>query len=351
MESSTGDRCRDTSMATHEYAAAREGAALFDRSDVGKIAVAGADRRSYLHAMLTQDILALQPGTGCYAAYLTQQGRMISDMRVLELGDLVLLDLPVARVAAVMEKLDQFVFTEDVRLGDVTAAFGKLTVAGPSAAAAVAALLAESDPNLAVDLPGWPEFRNRRLAFRGDAVILAASADLGVKAFDLYAERPLLEAFQAALREAGVAAASAATAEVLRVEAGIPAFGKDMDGDTLPLEAGIEGRAISFTKGCYPGQEVIIRVVHRGHGRVARRLTGLVFEEGSAVPSRNDLVRAGDRDAGRVTSAILSPALGRPVAIAMLGRDFLEPGTELTVLQDDRQLPARTAALPIAAGN
>lgn len=141
--------------------------------------------------------------------------------------------------------------------------------------------------------------------------------------------------------------ASPGTADVLRVEAGRPAFGQDMDGDTIPLEARIEERAISFTKGCYPGQEIIIRVVHRGQGRVARKLTGLLID-GTEVPSRFDLLRGGDRDAGRVTSAVMSPALGQPIAIAMVHRDFLEPGTQLTVLHGDQQLKASTTAMPFA---
>ena len=306
--------------------------------------MAGSDRRGYLHAMLTQDIAALEAGTGAYAAYLTPQGRMISDMRVLELGDLVLLDLPASRVAAVLTRLDQYVFSEDVRLGDLTEAFGKLTVAGPRAAEVVGRVLGKSAP-AGPGLEEWPEFRNRRVEWRGNAIVLAASADLGLRGVDLYVERPHLQELGDTLADAGALPASPATAELLRVEAGRPLFLVDMDGDTIPLEAGIEDRAISFTKGCYPGQEVVIRIVHRGHGRVARRLTGLLVE-GTEAPAREDLLRGGDRDAGRVTSAVLSPALGRPIAIAMVHRDFQEPGTELTVLHGNGELRATTSALP-----
>ena len=325
------------------YRAARESAALIDRSDAGKIAVAGNDRRSYLHAMLTQDVLAVQPGSGCYAAYLTPQGRMISDVVVLEIGDLVLLDLPAPRVGVVLEKLDQFVFSEDVRFGDVTAAFGKLTVAGPRSADVVVGALGDAARDLGIE--GWTEFRNRRIEWRGNAVVLAATRDFGVTGFDLYVERPQVAALAESLAAAGAAPAGAEVGEVLRVEAGRPAFLLDMDGDTIPLEAGIEGRAVSFTKGCYPGQEIVIRIVHRGHGRVARRLTGLLIE-GSEVPARDDLLRAGERDVGRVTSAVYSPSLDRPIAIAMVHRDSFEPGSELTVLHGDGQLRAVTTALP-----
>ncbi len=253
------------------YKAARETAAVFDRSWRGKIAVAGGDRRTYLHAMLTNDVLALAPGSGCYAAYLTPQGRMIADMSVLELGDLVLLDLDPAATAAVLESLDKFIFSEDVKLGDLSEAFGKLTVVGPQSARVAACVISGQDqpgPGEG-DLATWTEFRNVRASFRGQTALVSASRDTGEAGFDLYVERPQLSELAAALAAAGAVPADGADWETLRVEAGRPAFGLDMDGGTIALEAGIEDRAISFTKGCYPGQEVVIRILHRGQGRIA----------------------------------------------------------------------------------
>jgi folate-binding protein YgfZ len=121
-----------------------------------------------------------------------------------------------------------------------------------------------------------------------------------------------------------------ATAEAVRIEAGVPLFGRDMDQETIPLEAGIESRAISFSKGCYVGQEVIIRVLHRGHGRVARKLVGLTLD-GDEIPAPGAAVRSGDREIGSVTSSTPSPAKHRPIALAYLHRDFLAPGTNVTV--------------------
>ena len=329
------------------YLAAREAAAVFDRSDRGKIAVAGADRRAYLHAMLTNDISSLQAGGGCYAAYLTPQGRLIADMVVLELGDLLLVDLDRSVTAAVLAKLDQFVFNEDVKLGDLSDAFGKLVVVGPSAAAVVAGVMGPTGeaPATPADLAGWPPFHNVRASFRGQMLLVAASEDTGVAAFDLYIERPYLDELASALAACGATPADAADWDVLRIEAGRPVFGADMDGETIPLEAGIESRAISFTKGCYPGQEVVIRVLHRGHGRIARKIAGLVVA-GAEVPGPGDLLRAGDSEAGRVTSAAWSPRLGAPIALAMIQRDFFEPGTELAALHGDHALRARVVELP-----
>ena len=130
--------------------------------------------------------------------------------------------------------------------------------------------------------------------------------------------------------EAGAVEASEETGEALRIEAGRPRFGIDMNTDTIPLEAGLEDRAISFTKGCYVGQEVIIRVMHRGHGRVARRLVSLVLPNGP-VPGRGDKIQSGDRIVGEITSATASPRHGAPLALGYVQRDYAAAATELTV--------------------
>lgn len=332
------------------YDAARARAAVLWRPGRGKIAVAGNDRKTYLHAMLTNDIGTLQPGTGCYAAYLTPQGRMITDLHVFELGDMTLLEMRADEAPGVLEKLDQFVFTEDVRLGDLTQAFEEFRVVGPEAAAVVVrALAGESDqaPGLpaAGELAAWPEFKNARSALDGEMVLVGASGELGLPGFDLFVERAHAARLADALERAGAATLSPAAAETLRVEAGTPLFGVDMNAETIPLEAGIEGRAISFTKGCYPGQEVIIRVLHRGHGRVARRLVGLTFE-GEQGPAAGDTVHAAEREAGRVTSTVWSPLLGKPIAFAWVHRDSAEPGTAVTVAHGDARLPATVTQMP-----
>jgi folate-binding protein YgfZ len=331
------------------YGAARGSAAVFKRPGRGMIAVAGSDRGVYLHAMLTNDIASLGPGSGCYATYLTPQGRMIADMRVLELGDLAVLDLAPETTATVLQNLDQFIFTEDVKLGDLSERFGKLSVAGPQAARVVSGTLSVSGQRGVgeSDLASWPEFRNARASFRGQMVLVAASRETGESGFDLYVEQPFVEDLQAALVTAGAVPAGHNDWEVLRVEAGTPAFGVDMGADTIPLEAGVEKRAISFTKGCFPGQEVVIRILHRGHGRVARRIVGLQVA-GAAVPDHGDPLRDGDRDAGRVTSAVWSPRLGGPAALAMAHRDFVAPGTRLSILHRDQVLMATVVTLPFA---
>ena len=326
-------------MLLDAYWALREGAGLVDRSERGRIVVAGADRRKYLHAMLTNDIAALGPGTGCYAAYLTPQGRMIADMSVYELGDVCLLDLHPSVTDTVIGRLDQFIFGEDVKLGDVTEAFTGFAVHGPRSADVVGAAVGSSG------LKGLGPFGNVRAAFSGDPVIVAATRTLGVTGFEVYCDRRLGASLHAALVGAGAVDVGEDAVAAVRIEAGRPEFPIDMDQDTIPLEAGIEKEAISFTKGCYPGQEVVIRILHRGRGRVAKKLAGLVVR-GEAVPARGDRLAAGDAEVGHITSAAYSPSLASPLALGYLAREFLEPGTALTVLHGDQKLEAVVGALP-----
>ena len=139
--------------------------------------------------------------------------------------------------------------------------------------------------------------------------------------------------------------ADADDAEIVRIESGRPRFGVDMDDETIPLEAGIDGRAISRTKGCYVGQEVIIRVLDRGHGRVVRRLVGLRID-GASAPAHDDGLFAGDREIGRVTSAAVSPRAGAPIALGYVHRDFVAPGTRLDVVHGGARLGAQVVDLP-----
>jgi folate-binding protein YgfZ len=308
------------------YAALRRGAGLVERGHLGRLAIGGADRRAYLQGLLTNDIEALTPGTGCYAAMLTAQGRMIADMRVFELGDAMLIDLPAELAEPVAAHLDRFVFSEDVQVRDASRELAAVGVYGPGAASIVSGLV---QPAVA---PGsLPLFASTRGTHDGAPVTVLASDEPGVAGFDLVVDAAQAELLAAAVERAGAVRVDLATAEIVRVEAGRPRFGVDMDAETLPLEAGIEDRAISRTKGCYVGQEVIVRVIDRGHGRVARRLVGLTLSSGDGPPARGAAIGSGDREIGRITSAIRSPGLERAIALGYVHRDFTPPGTEVTV--------------------
>ena len=321
------------------YAAATQGAGLIDRSHRGRIVVSGQDRASYLQGLLTNDIAALKAGRGCYAAYLTAQGRMITDLLVYELGDVILLTLPGDVKDAVLAKLDQFIFSEDVALGDVTDTFCQVAIVGPAAASLLAGALQDVGAD---ELAALPEHGSIRGSFDAQAAIVVRVSDTGEPGFDVFVDRAYGDRLKAALVSGGALEVDAVTADAIRIEAGVPVFHRDMDEDTIPLEAGIESQAISMTKGCYVGQEVIIRVLHRGHGRVVRKLVGLTFDLGARVPVPGTVVRAGDREVGHITSACASPALQRPIALAYVHRDFIEPGTTVSVddmRADVTQLP------------
>ena len=174
------------------------------------------------------------------------------------------------------------------------------------------------------------EHGNMRTEWEGTPAIVARAGDTGEPGFDLFVARERVSALIAALAAAGAAEADAATADTIRIESGIPLFHRDMDETTIPLEANLESRAISFSKGCYVGQEVVIRVLHRGHGRVARKLVGMLVDSGD-VPASGTTIRSGDREIGAVTSSTWSPALQRPIALGYVLRDFVEPGTKVTI--------------------
>jgi tRNA-modifying protein YgfZ len=309
------------------YQSARRHAAAIDRSDRGRIVVSGADRAAYLQGLLTNDITALEAGGGCYAAYLTSQGRMIADLFLYELGDLLLVTMERAVKDTVLAKLDQFIFSEDVQLGDVTDTFAQVAIVGPEAAAVVTHIVDGPDADT---LTAMAEHGNARTTFGGQPAIVTRVMDTGEPGFDVFVERALSGRFNDALSARGIPMLDAETADVLRIEAGVPRFLRDMDDETIPLEAGITDRAISLTKGCYVGQEVIIRVLHRGHGRVVRKLVGVVLE-GREAPPAGAAIMVEAREIGRITSSAVSPALGKPIALGYVHRDFVAPDTVVSI--------------------
>jgi folate-binding protein YgfZ len=327
-----------------QYTAVHRSAAVVDRSTQGKLLLTGADRLAFLHALLTNDIARLGAGTGCYAAYLTPQGRMISDMRVVESGDNVLLDVEAFVASPLAERFDKLIFSEDLQVRNVTAELAELGVHGPSASS----VLERVTTMPAARLQSLNQYDNVRGQAVGADITLVRDDSHGVPGYDVYVPSGGRTQLAAALVEAGAVRCDEDTAETLRIEAGRPRFGVDMDHETIPLEAGIENRAISLTKGCYVGQEVIVRVLHRGHGRVARRLVGLVLS-GERAPSRGDKILSGEQEVGRITSAVQSPLMNAPIALGYVQRDHTSEGSELTVTVGSEALPARVHQLPFAA--
>jgi folate-binding protein YgfZ len=311
-----------------EYRALHGDAIWTDRSGRdARLEVRGPDAASWLQGLLTQDVSALQAGQGVHAAYLTPQGRMIADLRVFHRGDSFLIECVAGARLALLSRLDQFVIMEDVTIVDVTETMGCLTVIGPTAPASASACTGIALSTLAA----LPEFASLPLSVPG--AFVAASREFGVPAFDLFAPRQDLAIWRTLL-QARIPQASDRTIETARIEAGRPRFGVDMGEDTIPLEAGLESRAISFDKGCYVGQEVVIRILHRGQGRVARRLVWVEHAphaQDSSGWHPGEAVYLGDKAVGHVSSVCWSPARGGLLGIAMVHRDAFEPDTVVRV--------------------
>jgi folate-binding protein YgfZ len=324
-----------------DYRALHESAASAEIAPRGLIALTGADRAAYLHGLLTNDIQALAPGTGCYAGWLTAQGRMMTDMHVLESGGMTLVDVPAALTDDLVERLNRFVFSEDVQISSLSDELVAVGVHGPMAASLLGPALAGDSEGALSGLDGWRQYQHARGALRGIPIGIARIDQLGVPGFTLHVSRASEETLRGTIAALGARAVGSDAVTAARIEAGYPVFGVDMDDDIIPLEAGIESRLISFAKGCYPGQEVIVRVLHRGGGRVVRKRVGLRVE-GTSIPAPRSPIQADGKDIGFVTSAGVSPVRGS-IAMGYVHRDYIEPGSRVTTQAG----PAVVSALPL----
>ena len=345
-------------MRSGEYRAIRRGAAVVRRAGRGLIVFDGPDRADFLQGLLTNDVAALGDGAGCYAAYLTPQGRMLADMDVFSLGERMLLDVDVDVAPGLAARLESLIFTEEAGVADWSGTHASYGVHGPEALGVAAAALDRlgAGRDKVSGVRGLGAHRCLQASADGMTTIVARGDELGVPGLALVTERGAAAALHTALLAAGGVEIDAATAEVVRVESGRPAFPADMDTETIPLEAGIEGRAISLTKGCYVGQEVIIRVLHRGGGRVAKKLVGLTLgTAGSAaaaqVPDLGARLHHDGRPVGEVTSAVVSPARGCVIALGYVPRTLAEPGTRVDVEQDAGRTAAVVTQLPFVAAS
>lgn len=322
-----------------EYAALRDGAALFDLSLRGKLRITGPDRAAFLHNMVTNDIRALRAGEGCNAALLSLQGKMEAGVRVHCLEDAIWCDIDPGPSEHVRTVLAKHLVLEDATLEDVTEEWALLAVQGPGAAAALAASGSTAPPPDATLAHAWTELAGARS-------LLVRVDHSGEGGFDLWVPASEATAVWRALRDLGRARPAGLTAlDVRRIEAGIPWAGFEIDGEHFPMEAGLDAGWISYTKGCYLGQETISRLHHMGH--VNRNLVGLALATG-VPPARGAALWVGEKRAGSVTSAALSPRDGRAVALAYVHRDHATPETELLLESNDTRVPVRVASLPRA---
>ncbi len=316
-----------------QYRIIEAGAGWIDRSSRGRLEFVGTDARAFLQALLTNDLDARTSGQGVDAAYLTPQGRMIAMLRVLLCEDRVLVEVAPGQSDALARRFDHAIFSEQVRVTDISAATTAIGVTGGAAAGVVASALGVGVDRLtSLGALG-------HLAI-GDALIVRTD-DGELPGFEVIAPAASYGAIVEKLESAGAIAIDPALDSALRIDAARPAFGIDMTEDTIPLEAGLLERAISTTKGCYVGQEVIIRVLHRGGGRVAKRLVRLSFDPSvTSAPAIGSILLAGGAETGRVTSAAISPRRGHVIALGYVHRDAATIGTPVVARTNDGDLSA-----------
>jgi folate-binding protein YgfZ len=329
-----------------DYAALTEGCGLVDRSDRGKLALSGTGTKEFLHGQVTQDITGLTPGHGGYAALLTNKGKMLGDLRVLDTGAELLLDTEGVALQELFNTVRRFSIGFDVDVHKRTVECGLLSLVGPAAdvvAATATATGAElpgpessgAEPNTG-DLPHAEE--HTHLAARiGSAAVRLIRTDRGL---DVLMDAADTDAVLAALTAAGATPVSDAAAEVVRIESGRPRYGVDLDESVIPQEAGLNDRAVSFTKGCYVGQETVARLFYRG--KPNRELRGL--RSARLLAPGTELLYEG-RVVATVTSAAESPRVG-PVALALVRREAA-PGARVESGEGEG---AEVVALPFDLG-
>jgi folate-binding protein YgfZ len=331
-----------------EHEALRETAGVIDLSFRSRICLVGADRARFLHGQVTNDVKKLRAGEGCYAAITTNKGKMESDLNIFNLADELLLDFEPGLTEKISQRLEKFIVADDVQIVDAAPHYGLLSVQGPKAADVINALgLIGRDvlPRVQADRQVSPTIvkisdatlgeiylaNNPRLLnfcrSRGDETQIKEKSETPhvvsyIFGFDLFVPNNSLGAVAdkliAAAKQIGGRAAGWTAFETARIEAGIPRFGADMDETNIPLECGIESRAIVYNKGCYIGQEVINRIHSVGH--VNRELHGLrLANDLPALPARGDKLFFNGKEIGHVTSAVKSPALNALVAPKLQG--------------------------------
>ncbi len=326
-----------------EHAALRSTAGVLDLGSRGRFCLTGSDRVRLLHGQVTNDITALAPLRGCYAAFVTNKGRMQADAFVYALPNELLVDVEPGLTPMLLQRLDHYIVADDVQCVDVTPYYGLLSVQGPRAASVLLRL------NLGITLPE----QDLAVAHLTDPTLgeiyVTRNARTGSAGFDLFipleVQAMVLDKLVAAARDESGGLAGWEALELARLEAGIPRFGLDIDETNLAPEAGIESRGISYSKGCYIGQETIARI--RTYGQVAKALRGLRLPDDLAVlPVRGDKLLRDGREIGYITSAARSEAVRGVIALGYVRRECNTPGTALLLRTTAGEFPATIVPLP-----
>jgi glycine cleavage system T protein len=327
--------------AAAEHLTVRRGVGLADLSHRGKLRVTGDDRVKWLQSLISNDILPLTPGHGLYSSFLNHKGKMLTYFRVYALHDSLLLE-DVGEIGdATLQVLRKFLlYGTKAKLENCAATWGQLLISGPRAADLIKAAFG-------ADVTKLKPLTSVTQEIDGRQALLLRTEETGETDVEVLLPADGLTAAWERLLDAGAPMGltlfGIQARESLRLEAGLARVGKDLTEEIVPPEANLEGIAFSLSKGCYPGQEVVARM--DTYGSVRRRLVGLALK-GSAIPPHEAKLFSGDREVGWVSSAALSPTLGHPIAFGFPLRDFIQPGTALTVEIDGQRHEATVQALP-----
>jgi folate-binding protein YgfZ len=299
-----------------EYASLRRGALIVDRSHRARWQFRGARARDTVAGLVTNDVAHLEAGHGCYAAALTPKGKIVADVRIFAFNDSLLVDVPARAAAGWREIVRKYVNPRSTPYLDVSQSMADVGVFGARAAHVIASTLGIA-PDTLLSLP---TYGHAEYTIDGTAVTVARVPDAGIEGFDLFVETSARASLSERLQRAGAACGGNAAFEVTRVEAGRPEWGLDIDDSTIPQEGNFDAlNAISYTKGCYTGQETVARIHFRGH--VNRSLRGLrLAPDGPIPPRQTPLTDVEGKPVGDVRSALRSPQLGL-IALAMVRRE------------------------------
>lgn len=333
-----------------EYDAVRNRAGLIDLSANGRIRVGGSEAVMFLNGLVTNDMKTLAENHWMPAVFPTVQGRLIAVTRIVRLGDDLsgknpspnfLLETEAATHEALLKTIERFTLAGDFRVIDVTADKGKLTVQGPRAAAIIASTFGAAIGDLSRDGAVETSWNETRLT-------IIRATHTGEDGFDLIFEIGHAPSISSLLIGAGATPVGQDALEVLRIEAGIPRFGQDMNETNVVPEVNLD-EAVSYTKGCYIGQEIIVRIKHRGH--VAKQLSGLKLESEETVLPGAVIKSVDGAEVGRVTSSAFSPTLRTGIALGYVRYEHAAIDTTLRVITEAGETTARVTALPFVRGS
>jgi folate-binding protein YgfZ len=325
-----------------EYAAVRDGAAgVIDLSSRGRLLVSGSEAVMFLNGLITNDMKTLGLNSWMPAVFPNVQGRLIAAVRIIHRDDGFLIDTEHATLETIAKLLGRFTLAGDFKVRDLSNETAMLSVQGRKAAEVVRQALDETAASVARAGVATAQLEN------GKVTIIRATHS-GEDGFDLFVDAKAAEDLRDSLIGAGASPFGDEVAEILRIEAGIPRFGIDMDETKVVTETNLDD-SVSFTKGCYIGQEIIARIKYRGH--VAKKLTGVLLEQNVALESGAKILSSEGKEIGAITSSAASPRLKQTIGLAYVKYDYLAPGTKVKVVSAAHEYPAAVTELPFVRGS